>query len=287
MAIEMIDAATAKAAMERIAIGDTVTGSANGVTYSRTVVDKTPYSVILQGLTNRLTVPIATTDIYKEEYEMRMPTTAGDPTKPAPRGRPKKPTSAAPVEQPGQGQAQVNTYLPPGYTPPIPTMPQGGYTFASNGSAPGEGNEPFRTENIPTEQRSAMLAAAQAEQAAKAQRIEVGMQPVQPQQMTIQQAEGSANWAEESLEEAFETLREHLSTIIEGVKNEAIEAAAQEEQPSTEAATAHYTCWDCVYVNKTMGNCSKFNGIVPPMHVIVDCEKQCNEFMAMDGDIPF
>lgn len=247
----MIDIETAEAAISRINIGDMITGRLDGETYNRKVVDKTAYSVTLQGPTNKTTVPIETTDFYQEEKAMRVPATTGEPK--AGRGRPKRATAAAPVEQ---QQPPANTFLPPGSTYGG-TTPQG-QQQQPQGATPGD--------------------TAQAEKAA---RIEAGMQSQPPQQMAVQQAEADPNWAETSMEEALDTLREHFMTIFEGVVKE-----VKESQPEAAPTVAVKTCWHCVYVNKVVGNCSKFN-MVPPMHVIVEPEKHCPEFSFNDGEAPF
>lgn len=247
----MMDVEAAKAAMSQINVGDMVTGALDGVPYTRKVVDKTAYSVTLQGPTNKITVPVETTDFYQQEIAMRVPANTAEPK--AGRGRPKRVASAAPVEQPQPPQA--NTFLPPGSSyggtvaPPVALQPQGGL-------------------------------AADVERAEKAARIEAGMTANPPQQMTIQQAENDPNWAETSMEEAFDTLREHFATIIEGVRKD-----AEEKQAEAAPVAAKKTCWQCVYVNQVVGNCSKFN-MVPPMHVIVEPEKHCPEFM-FNEEIPY
>lgn len=303
--IKLIDIDAAVEAMSHINVGDTITLTLDSAEVQRKVIDKTLYSVTLQGPTNKLTVPVEFTAFYKEAV-MRMPTATDEPKKP---GRPRKAASAAPVEQPQppqptQAPAFVSStgvahqYLPPGYNPATlagtppgvrPNVPYSAPQPTQGGGFPQatQPPQPTPTAALNAEEKRASgdisgfdIAKADLRKI-KAQRIEAAMDQPTPTQVTIEQAEGEANWIEASMEEALDIMREHLMTLIEGAKKEALESIPQQ----TATVEAKKSCLDCIYVNKEGNICAKFN-MVPPMFVVVDPKTNCPEFT--DGaDIPY
>lgn len=249
----MIDTETAMAIQERLIIGEYATGKIDGVPFKWLIVDKTTFSVTLQGPTNRLTVPVEYTDEYRKEIEMRVPVATGEAAK---RGRPKKNTetgSAAPVDHPTAGTPQPNPYLPPGYNPPPGAV----------------GNFNVGPQNLPA---SAAPPAPMAQQPAQ--------QPAAPtapaREVPIQQAQGAQDWVQQAIEEGLEDLAERFNVILESVRNEAVESAVP-SKPTVQ------TCNDCVYCDKIEWKCSKFD-CVPPMFVIVEASIKCGDFIAAGGD---
>lgn len=266
----MIDIEAAQAAMARISVGDVIDVILDGVTRSLKVVDLTSYSVTLQGPTNRIGVPIEATQFYKDEITMRVPATTSD--KPKKAGRPPKGT---PPEHPKQQQ-------------PADDTPPGGWLAPSDHTPASPGVGSFQMEQPPTPPVTAPMQPVQqpVQQAPAVVAPVKATQPATPpRQVTIQEAEGDPNWIETALDEGLDVVRELFSTLIEGVKRQ----SATGELPATTKAPMDRayppTCWNCVYVNKTVGNCSKFGTV--PMHVIVDPKAHCEAFINDDEDIPF
>jgi hypothetical protein len=126
----MIDKTAADAAMRRIRVGDRVSAHFNEKQVNYLVLSKPTegYALICQSPTNKVSMGIACTDIYKGELSrMRITDPSIDPAaeKPRGRGRPPKPKTEVQSTAPGNG------FLPPGsdYVPngapvvkPIPTI---------------------------------------------------------------------------------------------------------------------------------------------------------------------
>lgn len=262
----MMDVAACKEASAQIIVGQNTTGLLDGTPFDWLVIDKTEFSVKLQGPTNRLTVPIEYTNAYKRIIEMRVPVATNDGT-PAKRGRPAKATSAAPVEQPGIPPA--NPFLPPGYTGPsmgsmaVQTPGVGAFKVGPPTTAPVA--QPMSTAPV---QAPAL--------------------PVR--EMTIQEATEGGDWPEKSFDEAIANLQEHFMVILEGVRKEAAEIT-QDRVAASQVAVAprRLTCFDCVYFDNAGWLCSKFNA-VPPLHVVATAVASCSEFIEAgisEEEIPY
>ena len=278
-----INIEAAEAAISQIKIGSKISGD----TYEALkVLDKSAFGVTLKRATDRITVPIETTEIYKKEVRMSIPTNIEGSANPAAtrgRGRPRRTTSEAPIEQPVPPAA--NNYLPPGsnYGGVPGALQQHAMQATTLGVASVHTRQPAQPGLAAeiTQVETRVLQTAQPVElvyaAVTTRRVETAKEP---QMMTIEQAQDDPNWTDTSLNDALDRLREHFVTIIDGVRKDAEE---QLQTPEPEAVIR--TCWNCVYVDKAAGNCSKFN-MVPPMHVICDPKKHCPEFM-FDEEIPF
>lgn len=264
----MMDIEACKAASEQIIVGETTSGVLDGVAFDWMVLDKTIFSVKLQGPTNRLTVPIEYTNAYKGIISMRVPVPAADGAAPPKRaGRPPKATSAAPVDMPSP---PVNPYLPPGYTgPSMGSMVQAG---------PGVGTFQVVAPSQP--------AAAQPTPTVPVQAVSVPSRV-----MTIEEASGQDDWPERSFDEAMATMQEHFMVILQGVRKEAVEMTNAAATVSNDAMPPRrLTCFDCVYFDNAAWMCSKFSQ-VPPLHVVATAVASCSEFIEaggnLDDQIPF
>lgn len=256
MVIKMLNVEVADRAMATVNVGDNIDYWLDGGMVNNKVVDKTAFSVTVQGATNRLTIPLEYTQIYKQQPEvLNMAKTPLPNGAPAKRGRPSR-QSQAPAEVPSAAQ-QPNTYLPPGYTGGMPT-----------------------TLSMPPLQLGLAAAVEQAEASLADRQTHAAIhdQPIpQPKQVTIHEAEGNDNWARDSLEDALNELRDRTLIIIDRLESEQTEKVEPSHLKS---------CWLCIHVDQDKGRCEKFN-CVPPMHVIAQAEKLCPDFLDGSSEAPF
>lgn len=264
MAIKMLNVEAADRAMATVNVGDNIEYWLDGGIVNSKVVDKTAFSVTVQGATNRLTIPLEYTQVYKQQPEvLNMAKTPLPNGAPAGRGRPRK--SQAPAEVPSSmAQQQGNTYLPPGYTGPTPSTFGGMPTLQAMPPVyPG---------------LAADVGAAESAMENKTVPGIVMLQPnAQPKQVTIHEAEGNENWARDSLEDALNELRDRTLIIIDRLESEQTEQVEPSHPKS---------CWLCIHVNQEQGKCDKFD-CVPPMHVIAQAEKLCPDFLDGSSEAPF
>lgn len=287
----MIESALSDIAMSHIEIGSLVKGVLNGEAYELEVTGKSDFALTLQGKTNKIIVPINTTDIYKEELNkmapMPLPTGAGKG-----RGRPRKTGPAAPVEQQGNpapqmGTQQPNTFLPPGS--PLQTFPalpgqQGavlmGSPHAVDQPQAGVDQEYMQGRQVGTQLPGAFVGAQhpaheQVQQHPQGQPV-YGTNGV-AQIVPIAKAEGDSDWVATSVDEALDILRENLMAIFDNY---------EVPEPAAPAPPVQKTCAQCVNVDMKQGICALYKVIVP-IYVVVNAETACKDFGFLDDEIPF
>jgi hypothetical protein len=143
--IKMIDVEIAKEVISAVNIGDMVEINLESGAASRKVLSKSAYSLTVQGPTNRLTVPVEFTTLYRKvEEQMRMNPDTAAPGQTRRPGRPRK--SAEPMAAPehplaGSPAASPTPSMPPALAmpgwpppPPAPEPPQ----KPAQAAAPGE-----------------------------------------------------------------------------------------------------------------------------------------------------
>jgi hypothetical protein len=186
----MIDKTAADAAMRRIRVGDRVSAHFNEKQVTYLVLSKPTegYALICQSPTNKVSMGIACTDIYKEELNrMRISDPSIDPAaeKPRGRGRPPKPKNEVQSTAPGNG------FLPPGSD------------YVPNGA-------PI-VKPAPTIEGKAM-------------EVQGGQNAYS--EVPIEKAEGNDNWLVDSIDTAVKNFRDELMIIFEAIDNDANEDRA-------------------------------------------------------------
>lgn len=253
MVVQMIDIELAAKVSTLLIDGEMIDIVLDGVTHSRKLLEHVgTYGLCVQGPTNKLTIPVEMTVLYRKEIEQmaRSPAIPGE----APRkvGRPAR-GPQAPVEHP----RAPNTWLPPG-SGGVPTLAQEVANAEATFIPPGSQNPPATT-----------TIGRLVERAAEAKRRE------EAHEVPVQLAEGEIDWIESAMDEMIDDFRTKLSALINGLTP---------EQPEVAIMPRSVTCFDCEHVDMDgTGSCGKFK-MVPPMGVIVDPKAQCPDFTL---SIPF
>ena len=248
MAIKMLDVELGMKVSSSLKDGDMISIVLDGVTHERKLIEHVGhFGLCVQGPTNKLTIPVEMTTLYREGLE-KMARTASIPGASRGPGRPRKADGpAAPVEYPG---------TPPG-TPPGGWLPPG----SPLGAFPGAG----LTQDVATAEQSFD----------KSKPVE---QPAaQPKELPVQLAEDDKDWLEAALDELMDDIRPRVEALIAGMRTE-------QQAEVAVALPRSVTCFDCEHVDMDgTGKCGKYN-IVPPMNVIVDPKAQCPDFVL---SVPF
>lgn len=243
----MINIEIAKDIMQQLTIGQNVKYIIDGITYDRPLVEKLTYGFVVQGPTNKLTLPVELTAAYQEELEQMGRSPLPPDTTTRRRGRPSK----------GENVAPVNMPMPPAYLPP-----GSGYTGP--------------VQQSPSQFPQASQEQPQRPQTTLAQDVARAETAVIP----IQAAEGSDDWATEAMDEAISIFRDTVSTIVENLQKQI------DDTPTAVAAEPHLkTCYDCVNVDMENNICGLFK-VAPPMKVQCDAKTNCDKFFDCE-EIPF
>lgn len=259
---EIVNQEAADKAWDRISIGDVITATFNGKRVSYKVLekpeDRQPYSLYCQSPTNKVCMGIACTDIYQEELAMRI---AADPNA-APRGRGRPPGSSnkpKQVEQQAVPQAQQKSPFPAAQPQAEPSQ---SFTLYPR---PADPSQPFSDgsmwQEVPgTGGMGRLVLPPEAQDA-----YLMGTTHRAP----IEQAEGNANWLQDSIDTAFADFKDAMTEIIE-----AIQDSGDAQEPEK---VERFTCADCMFVDIDAGTCTKFN-CIPPIFVVVNPAEKCSEF---------
>ena len=215
------------------------------------VVSWTPYSVTFEVGNNTVALPVTALDLYNEELATMglapLPVSPGA----ARRGRPPKPQGTQAPANATRATQQAATTGDQPFDPGAWGGPSGGTLAADVATAEAAIVQPATTTKPATPQ---------------------------PKQVTIEEAEGNANWATDSVDEALAALRDHLIVITDRLS-----ATVVKPQPE-----AKKTCADCINSLMSVNLCGKFN-VQPPMSVICDAQTMCQDFVdiGLDTEIPF
>lgn len=252
----MIDLATARLTTNQLQIGELVEYIIDGIAYNRPLVDKTEFSITVQGPTNKLTLPVELTAIYQKDAINMARSPLPPDTTARRRGRPPKGENVAPVTMP-----TPPAYLPPGsgYTGPVQQSP-GQFQQASQEQPQPRQSAMDANGNIV---RPGLIGATLSPEKIAEQ---------QAKNIPIEAAEGNENWAIEAFDEAIGELRDTIGTIIANLQDEADKVSVAAPEPHLK------TCYDCVNVDMDNNICGMFK-VAPPMNVQCDAKTNCQSFV--------
>ena len=265
MVLRMIDIELASKVSALLKDGDIIKIILDGVIHERKLIEHVgTYGLCVQGPTNKLTIPVEMTELYRKEADEMARATSIPGT---PRGRPRGASgNQAPVEHPGASGTPPGGWLPPGS--PLTAPPS---TLAQDvASAEGTFNPPstWQPPADPVTQGGTT--------------INKIVELAQAKELPVQLAENDPDWIESAIDEMFDDMREKFGALINGI-NQNAETEIDKNRLAIVPTRSH-TCFDCEHVDMDgTGSCGKFK-CVPPMNVIVDPKTQCPDFVL---SIPF
>ena len=247
--IVMIDIPTAEKVGPLLKDGELITVTIDGITSQRKLYSHSAYSVTIDGLTNKLTIPIEWTELYRKELENMARTPMPGQTQRRP-GRPPKLESQAPVERPRQDDTPSGGWLPPGSTSAGPTVPG----LARNVSAAlqdvGAEYQPF---------------------------VPLGSAPVSANS----QQEKTLAALERTEQENAISISDMLRECVDNFASEFLAIIKQFEPPKSEPEPIPMTCMNCENVDPDTWQCGKFK-CFPPINVVADAKNMCPDFVESD-----
>jgi hypothetical protein len=236
----MINREAADAAMARISVGDTVTATFNEKRVAYLVLSKRSeyYGLICQSPTNRVSLGIACTDIYKQEVEaMRLPNpVAQTVSTPAPRGRPPSKKKTEPAEP--------------------ATVPHSGFSPPGSSWVPPD--------------------AVEVQSPAPAPAGNVVSMTAKPAPAPIEKAEGNSDWIIDSLDSAISAFKNEMLVILQALDEGAPDGDNQPVSAPVPAVRTCGACM-YVDLDAPEMSCTKFNS-TPPLRFILEAEKACVAF---------
>lgn len=261
MAIEMIDIKIAERISAQLVDGELVTVVIDGVTSQRKLHSHTFYGLTIDGLHNKLTIPIEMTEAYRKEVEKMARTPMPGQTARG-RGRPPKGESQAPVEHPTarRDDTPPGGWLPPGSTGAGPTVP--GLARDVSNALQSVGAETAYEPFTPPGTAPASRPSAMQEDGARAEAAQTLLP--QPDTLTLS----------DMIHEAFGNFGEELNIIVNQFETKL-------QETKTEQAEIPMTCMNCENVDPDTWQCGKFK-CNPPINVVADAKNMCPDFIESD-----